>query len=260
MSKRERYYELVMSMLALIAVSLLLIEYTTPITDQTVNQFAAIDTAILTIFALDYIFHFATASRKWVYLKSNIFELIAIIPFSSIFRIARVGRIFRITRLSKLTKLIKLGRSLIFLNKFKAGIVRFFRLNGFQYALFITVIVALIGSILIMFAEQMSFQDALWWSIVTITTVGYGDLSPASGVGRFLAVILMLVGIGFLGMVTGTIATFFIKQEKTSLKQESIDLIKKKLDSGDYTNNDLEYICKLVMSLESDDENKRVPL
>jgi len=44
----------------------------------------------------------------------------------------------------------------------------------------------------------MSFSDALWWSFVTTTTVGYGDLSPVSGTGRFIASLLMIVGIGLI--------------------------------------------------------------
>lgn len=55
-----------------------------------------------------------------------------------------------------------------------------------------------------------TFGDALWWSIVTLSTVGYGDLSPTTTAGRIGAVILMLVGIAFLGTVAATIASMFV--------------------------------------------------
>ncbi len=60
---------------------------------------------------------------------------------------------------------------------------------------------------------EVPFSDALWWSVVTATTVGYGDISPASPGGRIAGVVLMLVGIGFLGVLTATIAGVFIENK-----------------------------------------------
>jgi voltage-gated potassium channel Kch len=53
--------------------------------------------------------------------------------------------------------------------------------------------------------------DALWWAIVTVTTVGYGDVSPATAEGRLIAVALMLIGIGVISALTATIASFFVE-------------------------------------------------
>lgn len=58
-----------------------------------------------------------------------------------------------------------------------------------------------------------SFGDALWWSMVTATTVGYGDVSPVTPEGRVIAVFLMLIGIGTIGIFTATVASFFIERE-----------------------------------------------
>ena len=58
-----------------------------------------------------------------------------------------------------------------------------------------------------------NFPDAFWWSIVTATTVGYGDISPASLGGRIVGVLLMILGIGFLGVLTATIASVFIENK-----------------------------------------------
>lgn len=100
--------------------------------------------------------------------------------------------------------------------------------------------------------EKKNFADGLWWSFVTVTTVGYGDLSPSTNAGRIIASILMLVGIGFIGMLTGTISTYFIKRKEknTSIKNETVEIIKSKLDDyANLTNEDIEYLCKLVQTL-----------
>ena len=62
------------------------------------------------------------------------------------------------------------------------------------------------------FQEGQSFPDALWWAIVTLTTVGYGDISPSSLGGRLIGVVLMFFGIGVLGLFTATIAGVFVEK------------------------------------------------
>lgn len=56
------------------------------------------------------------------------------------------------------------------------------------------------------------FGGALWWALVTVATVGYGDKYPVSAGGRGVAVVLMLVGIGLIGVLTATVASYFVQQ------------------------------------------------
>jgi voltage-gated potassium channel len=64
------------------------------------------------------------------------------------------------------------------------------------------------------------YPDALWWAIVTVTTVGYGDRYPVTEGGRIVAVVLMLVGIGLIGVLTATVASLFIKEHTDANKEE----------------------------------------
>jgi voltage-gated potassium channel len=65
-----------------------------------------------------------------------------------------------------------------------------------------------------------SYPDALWWAIVTVTTVGYGDRFPATEGGRAVAVVLMLVGIGLIGVLTATVASVFVKEHTDANREE----------------------------------------
>ena len=84
-----------------------------------------------------------------------------------------------------------------------------FRLMG------VIVVLVLVGAAgLTYFEDDRPFHDALWWAIVTLTTVGFGDISPTSLGGRLIGVVLMFFGIGVLGTFTGTIASAFVAQRQ----------------------------------------------
>jgi voltage-gated potassium channel len=65
-----------------------------------------------------------------------------------------------------------------------------------------------------------SYKDALWWAVVTVTTVGYGDRFPVSDGGRLVAVVLMFVGIGLIGILTATVASFFMQEHTDANKDQ----------------------------------------
>lgn len=93
------------------------------------------------------------------------------------------------------------------------------RVQTTQAVVVSVVLLLWIGSVAVLAAEREvtdsainTFGDALWWAIVTVTTVGYGDLSPVSVTGRVVAVAMMLVGIALIGVVTATVAAWFVSK------------------------------------------------
>lgn len=82
-------------------------------------------------------------------------------------------------------------------------------------------------------ANIVTAEDALWWSFVTITTVGYGDKFPVSTEGHVVAVILMMAGIGLFGTFTGFVASWFLSPgerdqevEMEAIRQELVEIKK----------------------------------
>ena len=255
---RLMIYELFMAFLALIVVAILFVEFTRPLTEEQESILFRIDLTILLIFAVDYFYRLVRAKNKWVFIKSNIFDLIAIMPFDKAFRIARLARLIRLARMTRFARFTKLIRLFAFARRFGNTFFGVLKTNGLIYMIIITFIIILVGAFGILAIEpgMVTFGDALWWSLVTTTTVGYGDISPETPGGRILAGILMIVGIGFLGMVTGSIATFFLdrlssskNEVKKSFAEEQLQFIKKQLD--DIENMNQEDIEALTVSIKN---------
>ena len=249
MENKKYIYEIMMGVLALISVSLVALEFSlNSISVKLLNTISIIDNFIYIIFLADYCIRLMISKNKLDFIKSNKIDLLSIIPFNSLFKAFRVLKLIKII---KLTKFIKVS---VFLFKLKNNCNTFFKTNHFGYMVVIIIITILLGAFGISCTENIPFSDGLWWSFVTATTVGYGDISPSTGLGRIIASILMLVGIGFIGMLTGTIATYFLseKENNKSFKEEIIDSIKDKLDNfDDLTNDDISDICAILKSLKN---------
>ena len=116
---------------------------------------------------------------------------------------------------------------------------RFFGRNKFHYTAVVGLVVVLTGAFGVFVVESetnksiTSLGDALWWAVVTATTVGYGDVSPVTLEGRLIAVFLMFTGIGVIGVFTATVASYFFEQEQKDVQTMTarLDAIEKKLDA-----------------------------
>jgi voltage-gated potassium channel len=222
----KKLYNITIAILSIVSIALAILDLC-GIISFTLQPYKAIDLMILIFFAADYIVRFILSKERKKFFKENIFDLIAIIPFNSIFSAFRIFRLFRIMKLTRLTKLTRVVKAAAFFGILKKKLNDLLNTNGFIYVLYTDVALIIVSSAIMTLVEKMKFQDALWWSIVTCTTVGYGDISPKTGIGRVLAVILMIFGVGFIGMLTGTITTYFTQKQKpvTEENQELETLI-----------------------------------
>lgn len=111
-------------------------------------------------------------------------------------------RVFRLLRLLRLVVVARYAR-------------RLFSLGGLRYAAVLAILTALGGGAAFAAAEgkDVNTWDGVWWAVTTMTTVGYGDLSPATDLGRVVGMAVMLVGIGFLTLVIGAVSQRFLVPE-----------------------------------------------
>ena len=245
--KIEWIYDVAAGIMAILAVLIVMLEFSRTLTESQMRIVNIADKIVYIIFVLDYFIRLFTSKNKKRFFKHNIIDLIAILPLSYVTTSA-FGSVFKLIKvISYVLRLIGNVKEILFT-------------NGFIYALGSTVIITIMGSIgIYIFEDGISktitdYGDALWWSFVTVSTVGYGDISPSTGAGRFIACILMITGIGFLSMLTSTISTFFFSvlekrkledvRELNEEKQIMIDISDLSLDKRKSLINYYEFLKK----------------
>lgn len=176
--------------------------------------------ALWAVFTIDYGVRFLHAPDRRRFLKANVLDLIAILPVD----LLRAGRLAHLARLARLTRLGLIAwRS-------TSGLRTLLRSHHLGHVLLATGVIVAVGAAVISSIEPQfaDYGDGLWWSLVTVTTVGYGDVSPTTGIGRILAGCLMLGGIGVMALTTGTVASYFLQARSGGNPQ--IDFIRTELD------------------------------
>lgn len=196
-------------------------------------------------FFVDYLVRLSKSKSKREFIFKNKLDLLVIIPFYSFYRVFRLIRVTEVIPLLKFTKILRVT---VMLSKMSKQIGRFIRTNNLNYVLVYTIIIVLLGAGGLTLTEGMELRDALWWSIVTVTTVGYGDLVPKTGGGRIIATLVMLSGIGFLGALTGTISTYFLNRKEDTYRPKIVEDMVEKLEHFDELS--LEEFQQIVSVLE----------
>lgn len=241
-------YTISITVLAIVSIVLALLDITGKIKLSS-TPYRQADITILLLFTVDYAVRFYKADDRKTFFKENIPDLLAIIPFSSMFSAFRVFRVFRIAKASRLLKFTRLLRAGALTAKIRRRISGVLKTNGLVYLLYVNAGLILAASGIMMYTEGMTFPDALWWSIVTCTTVGYGDISPSTALGRITAVILMMFGIGFIGMLTGSITTYFTAHHEPEHQQDD-DLDTLLASASDADRQKIYEIAKIILSKE----------
>ena len=199
---------LVLSFLSLFVISGLLFFNHNP---ETYSLLIGIDTVICSLFLLQLSIDLFRAKNRLQFIKQHWMDFVASIP---LVEPLRYGRIFQILRVIRVIRSGKNIFSQINQNRKEATVASI---------LLLLMLLLTLGSGAILLAEQgkigtniNTMGDALWWAIVTVSTVGYGDHYPITDLGRIIASVILICGVGIFGMISGLITSLITTPNHTT--------------------------------------------
>jgi voltage-gated potassium channel len=204
---RINTYAICMALLALISFVNFFLLVFVPLPAQIHMVLNLFDVLVALIFLADFFVRLVRVSKKWQYLRTwGWLDVLSGIPFP-IFNLARVARFVRVVFVLR-----RMRRQDV-----QSSITRHPARSTLIGTGFLTFLVVLIGSAVVLHFEEFAPHativtggDALWWAVVTLATVGYGDTYPITEGGRITATVLMAVGVVLIGVLSSFLASTFI--------------------------------------------------
>jgi voltage-gated potassium channel len=206
-------YEIFIGILSILSIVNLVLLYA--VVDPNLDVVLTVMNALLSaIFLGDFAYRLLTAESKsgYFFRQFGWADLLASLPFQQL-KVLRVFRLIRVFRLLREHGIKRIVRSLV---KDRAG-------SALLTLLLMGILVLEFGSLLVLRIEQYSSganitsgSDAVWYVIVTISTVGYGDRFPVTNTGRFVGALIIIIGVGIFGTFTGYLANLFLSPPESA--------------------------------------------
>lgn len=221
------------SLLIVIVASIIVVmlESVEPLRDKYLNIFHALEWSFTIVFTVEYVLRLYCVYRPWKYASSfyGIVDLLAILPTylallisgTQYFIIIRGLRLLRIFRIFKLGHFMIEGRILTSaINASKAKITVFL--------IFVLLMITIVGAIMYLIegGQNPSFSSiprSMYWAVVTLTTVGYGDITPQTNLGQFLSAVVMILGYAVLAVPTGIVSAEIINSDSIKRKANNTE-------------------------------------
>ena len=225
-----------MLILSTLALVVLAVETIFPLDAGTKLILSYADTFVCVLFFIDFLVLLYQADNKKKYLLTwGWLDLLSSIPVVGALRLGRAARIVRIFRVLRGLRAARVLTAFVLERRAQSAMLA---------AALVTITVVAVGSISVLHLEAgaegsniKTAEDAVWWAVATITTVGYGDRYPVTSEGRVVAAFLMVVGVGLFGTVSGFVAAWFLApsarktvSEREELRREIAEM-KKLLES-----------------------------
>ncbi len=221
-TKAGKWFDIILLLIIIASVIVVSLETVGPLEEQYGNLFIWIEWIFTIFFTVEYFLRIYAVRRpsKYIFSFYGIIDLLAILPVylsfffvsSKHFTIIRVMRLLRVFRIFKLGSFLKHGNVIV--NSLKASRAK---ITVFMYFVLLAVIV--FGAVMYMVEGGSndgfdSIPRSIYWAIVTLTTVGYGDISPITPLGQFIAACIMILGYAVIAVPTGIISAEMVNSMK----------------------------------------------
>lgn len=215
-TRAGKAFDIVLLILILLSIFFVSIESVKSIATKYGHILFYLEWAITVFFTLEYILRIYIVRHKSTYIFSyyGLIDLLSILPsYIGLFVTGAQGLVvIRALRLLRIFRILKLSRyvhdSAIIITALKASRTK---ISVFLYG--VVMLVIIIGTIMYLVeGEEAGFgsiPESIYWAIVTLTTVGYGDIAPTTAVGRFIASFVMILGYGIIAVPTGIVTSEF---------------------------------------------------
>lgn len=211
-TRAGRVFDITLIALILLSVLTVFLESVRSVRDVYGTELQMAEWAFTILFSIEYILRLVSVRRPMRYALSfyGLVDLLAIlptyisllIPGTQYLLVIRIMRLLRIFRILKLTNYSSQGRVI-------TAALRASKQKITVFLVAVLSIVIVVGAVMyVVEGEENGFTDiptSIYWAIVTLTTVGYGDLSPKTGLGKFIASIVMIMGYGIIAVPTGIV-------------------------------------------------------
>jgi len=234
LSGRIRYlYEVLCFILIIFDAFFLFITVIFNLRSGSLESIATFDAVVTLFLWVEYLFRVNEQDNKRRYIAYQWTDVLAIIPFDYL-ALVSFGVALPLTLVFKLLRLVRIFALLRFSRRIEKEVLAFAEKTRLIYGLAIYLLVIIVGSFLFFSVESgvnpnvTDVDNALWFMIVTITTVGYGDVVPYTGLGRIIAVVAMISAILFASLVTATTTTALLEKfraEREKLTETSKETI-----------------------------------
>jgi voltage-gated potassium channel len=202
----------IMMVFALLWLPVLVVPLVTDLHGSLAIAFATFDYFVWAAFLVEYVAKLSLAADRRHFVRHHLLDLAMVaVP------------ILRPLRLARLFRFVRLGRVVIVLGSGLRRARAILTYHSLHFVLLAVAVIVFAAAGLELFFEQHStgptaihnFGDAFWWAVVTVTTVGYGDKVPMTGGGKWVAAGLMFTGIGLVGTLTASIASYFVQEQRS---------------------------------------------
>jgi len=250
-TRAGKNFDIALLVLILLSVIVVLVDSIPAVHEKYGYELYIVEWFFTSIFTIEYLLRIYSVYRPWKYATSffGIIDLVAILPtylslffvgsqFLAVIRALRLMRIFRIFNLANYTSQSK--QLLLALRRSRAKITIFI--------LFMLVLVTIIGSVmyLVEAGKNSGFDSiprSIYWTIVTLTTVGYGDITPVTSLGQFLAAFIMLLGYAIIAVPTGIVSGELVKGFRRSGSDSHASTVTCRYCAAEGHDSDAQY-CK----------------